>query len=102
MTLTVDSERVIEAAKQCPDASKVLKAMFPEAFKTRFYPGTRVFMIDNTKVTGVVVGGSIGEALHAHFPSISGNDDIWVVGMDGSSAWNHRPDRIGVVWAATQ
>lgn len=32
-TLTVNSDKIIQAAKQCPEAAKVLKTIFPEAFK---------------------------------------------------------------------
>ena len=32
-TLTVRKDRVLEAAKNCGDASRVLKALFPEAFE---------------------------------------------------------------------
>ena len=33
MELKVTQERVLEAAKGCPDAQRVLQALFPEAFK---------------------------------------------------------------------
>jgi len=31
-SLTVDRERVLDAAAKCPDARKVLETLFPEAF----------------------------------------------------------------------
>jgi len=31
--LTINKEKVLEAAKTCPDAAKVLKTLFPEVFK---------------------------------------------------------------------
>lgn len=31
--LTVESERVVEAAKSCPDAKRVLQTLFPAAFE---------------------------------------------------------------------
>ena len=38
MKLEVTSEKVLEAAKQCPDAAKVLETLFPSAFPTNIVP----------------------------------------------------------------
>lgn len=32
-SLTITTQRVLDAAKQCPDAERVLKTLFPEVFK---------------------------------------------------------------------
>lgn len=34
MELKVESEKVLEAAKQCPDVKRALKTMFPKAFES--------------------------------------------------------------------
>ena len=35
--LEITKEKVLKAAKECPDAKKVLKGMFPEAFEDEKY-----------------------------------------------------------------
>ncbi len=41
MELKVEKDRVVEAAKICPDAKKVLQTLFPEAFSSE-EPGGKV------------------------------------------------------------
>lgn len=102
MTLTVDSARVIAAAKQCPDVARALKTLFPEAFQeeavTQFKPGTTVYMLSNPDKRGTTVGGVIAEALYAKLSNVSTKKDMWIVGTDGLSCWNHHPVHIGSVW----
>jgi hypothetical protein len=39
MELRITKDRVIEAANECPDATKVLKTLFPEAFSKKLQVG---------------------------------------------------------------
>jgi len=41
MKLDIESDKVLEAAKQCPQAEKVLKTLFPQVFGEKYSRGTR-------------------------------------------------------------
>lgn len=37
--LKIEKEKVLEAAKQCPEAKKVLETLFPDVFESKFQVG---------------------------------------------------------------
>jgi len=41
MKLDIESDKVLEAAKQCPQAETVLKTLFPQVFGEKYSRGTR-------------------------------------------------------------
>lgn len=54
MELKIDSEKVLAAAKVCPEARRVLKAIFPELLEDKYYKcGQKFLDVDAMEEAGI-------------------------------------------------
>lgn len=85
MELEVTVEKVTEAAKTCPDADRVLRALFPEAFATPRYiptPGTLFTTKEYGTALFVAVNEDTAAQLGKGYGYHSPKDYVWAIHLD--------------------
>lgn len=92
--LSVQEDRILEAAESCPQAKEILKKIFPESFHSQasdFPPGT---FIEAVGIKAVVMDAATRNILVKHYSPILGDSVrkyVWAIGLSTGGTYDWDP-----------